>query len=76
MKYILRRPVSVKAGDEWGWELDCARKDQPGRSDTHVEFTLRDGLMWSDGFGPVTADDVKFSYERDRRSEDGVALRG
>ena len=63
MKCILPGLVSVKAGDEWGWQLDCARKDQAGRSDA-CRIHAHDGLMWSDGFGPVTADDVKFSYER------------
>jgi peptide/nickel transport system substrate-binding protein len=29
-----------------------------------IAFTLRDGLKWSNGFGPVTAEDVKYSYER------------
>jgi peptide/nickel transport system substrate-binding protein len=29
-----------------------------------IAFTLRDGLMWNNGFGPVTTADVKFSFER------------
>jgi len=29
-----------------------------------IAFTLRDGLKWNNGFGPVTAEDVKFSFER------------
>ena len=31
---------------------------------TKIGFTLREGLQWSNGFGPVTAEDVKFSFER------------
>ena len=31
---------------------------------THVRFTLRPGIMFTNGFGEMTADDVKFSYER------------
>lgn len=31
---------------------------------TAIAFTLRDGLQWTNGFGPVTAEDVKFSFER------------
>jgi peptide/nickel transport system substrate-binding protein len=31
---------------------------------TKIGFTLREGLVWSNGYGPVTADDVKFSFER------------
>ncbi|RAZ91742.1 ABC transporter substrate-binding protein [Mesorhizobium hawassense] len=33
-------------------------------SDTLIEFTLKDNLMFSGGFGQVTAQDVKFSFER------------
>jgi peptide/nickel transport system substrate-binding protein len=32
--------------------------------DTRLAFTLRDGLVWSGDFGPVTTADVKFSFER------------
>ncbi|MDZ4391781.1 ABC transporter substrate-binding protein [Cypionkella sp.] len=31
---------------------------------TKIGFTLREGLVWSNGFGPVTPEDVKFSFER------------
>ncbi len=33
-------------------------------SDTTIAFTLRDGLVWNKGFGPVTTEDVKYSFER------------
>ena len=33
-------------------------------SPTVVEFTLKPGQMFTDGFGEMTADDVKFSFER------------
>jgi peptide/nickel transport system substrate-binding protein len=29
-----------------------------------IAFTLRDGLMWDGEYGPVTTEDVKFSFER------------
>ncbi len=32
--------------------------------ETRFSFTLREGLVWTGGFGPVTTEDVKFSYER------------
>jgi len=32
--------------------------------DTTVAFTLRDDIVWTGGFGPLTAQDVKFSFER------------
>ena len=31
---------------------------------TRIEFELTEGLTWSDGYGPVKASDVKFSFER------------
>lgn len=59
----LNKLVRHKPGTVWAWELDAASaiKQVDG---THVEFTLRHGLAWSGGFGEVTAEDVKYSYER------------
>ena len=34
------------------------------RDATHIDFTLKPGFMWSNGYGEVTADDVAFSYDR------------
>src|SRR4029453_1115005 len=31
---------------------------------THIRFELRPGIPWTNGFGELTAEDVKFSYER------------
>lgn len=45
------------------WSLWGAEKLEQTGPDT-IAFTLIDGLKWSNGFGAVTADDVKFSYER------------
>ena len=57
------RLIQYKAGDEWGWELADAKRvelvDQ-----THVEFELNDGMEWTDGYGEVTAEDVKYTFER------------
>lgn len=33
-------------------------------SPTTLEFTLHEGLQWTNGYGPVTAEDVKYSFER------------
>ncbi len=63
MRSIFVGLASMKAGDKWGWELDGAKRLEQV-DDKHIEFTLIDGLTWTDGFGPVTADDVKFSFER------------
>lgn len=42
--------------------LDAERVEQLDA--THIRFVLREGLTWSNGFGPVTAHDVKASFER------------
>ncbi len=52
-----------RSGTEWGWRLDAAETlAQP--DPLTVTFTLRQGMQWTNGFGEITADDVKFSYER------------
>ena len=33
-------------------------------SDTHIDFTLTKGLMWSGGNGEFTTRDVQYSYDR------------
>src|SRR5258708_5347214 len=54
--------VKRKPG-EWAWELDLAVSVEQV-DPTHVKFQLKPGIPWSDGFGEVTAEDVKYSYER------------
>jgi peptide/nickel transport system substrate-binding protein len=44
-------------------ELDAAAEVKQ-TSPTIVEFRLKPGQMFSDGFGEMTAEDVKFSFER------------
>ncbi len=39
------------------------------RDSIHIDFELKPGLMWSNGYGELTADDVAFSYERMTTSE-------
>ncbi|MGF7162111.1 peptide/nickel transport system substrate-binding protein [Rhodoligotrophos appendicifer] len=63
MEAIYTRLISFKPGDSWGWELDGAEKIEQ-TSPTTVDFTLKPGIMFTNGFGEMTAEDVKFSYER------------
>ncbi|MCZ4353564.1 ABC transporter substrate-binding protein [Roseovarius aestuarii] len=42
-------------------------------SPTTLAFTLREGLNWTGDYGPVTAEDVKFSFERIAGSESAWA---
>ena len=44
-------------------ELDAAAEIKQ-TSPTTIEFKLKPGQMFTDGFGEMTAEDVKFSYER------------
>ena len=43
-------------------------------SDRAIAFSLREGLVFSDGYGAVTAEDVAFSYERFRQKGADGAL--
>ncbi len=36
---------------------------------THIDFTLRSGFQWTNGFGEFTAEDVAYSYNRMKTSE-------
>jgi peptide/nickel transport system substrate-binding protein len=59
---IFNRLISYKAGDAWEWELDAASAiEQQGKN---ISFTLRPGIQWTNGFGELTAEDVKYSFER------------
>ncbi len=53
-----------REGDTVTWEPTYFVDTLEQRDATHIDFTLRDGLVWSGGYGPVTAADVKYSYER------------
>ena len=39
------------------------------RDATHIDFTLTPGLMWTNGFGELTTEDVKYSFDRLATSE-------
>ncbi len=57
----LNRLNDVREGVSW--KPYAARKLEQ-KSPTEIAFELEDWLVWSGGFGPVTAEDVKFSFER------------
>jgi peptide/nickel transport system substrate-binding protein len=37
---------------------------EPSADGLSYDFTLKEGILWQKGYGEVTAEDVKFSYER------------
>lgn len=45
------------------WENDAAA-DIKQTDDKTIEFTLKEGLKFTGGYGDLTAEDVKFSFER------------
>ncbi len=55
--------VQFKAGDEWGWQLDGAASID-NTDPLAIPFKLKPGLKWTNGYGEVTSEDVKYSYER------------
>lgn len=60
-----RLAVPVQGADgTWGWEPSACVESITQDDPTHISFKLKPGLMWSNGQGDVTAEDVKFSFER------------
>jgi peptide/nickel transport system substrate-binding protein len=57
-KLITYKPVTA-----WEWELDAAEAMEQV-DDLRIRFRLRSGIQWTNGFGAMTAEDVKFSFER------------
>lgn len=60
---VYSRLITYKAGEKWDWRLDAAEQIEQV-DPTHVNFTLKSGIKWTGGFGEMTAEDVKFSFER------------
>lgn len=56
-KLIAFKPTSYE------WELDAAESIEQA-SPTEIRFKLKPGQMFTDGYGEMTAEDVKFSFER------------
>jgi peptide/nickel transport system substrate-binding protein len=60
---IYQNLLQFKSDGSWETRLDAAEFFEPADS-THYDFRLKPGQMFSNGFGEMTADDVKFSFER------------
>ncbi len=63
MRSIYRSLIRYKAGDKWETELDAAEMMEQV-DPTHIKFKVKQGITWSDGSGELTAEDVKYTYER------------
>ncbi len=62
MRAVFQRLVSFKPGSLEYAPDAAAEIKQP--NDKLIEFTLKPGLAFTGGYGEVTAEDVKFSFER------------
>lgn len=63
MNCIYSKLTQYVPGREWDWELQAAESIEQ-IDDTHIRFRLRPGMMFTGGYGEMTAEDVKFSFER------------
>jgi peptide/nickel transport system substrate-binding protein len=63
MFVIFNGLCQFKSGKTWAWQLDAAQTLEQV-DPTTIKFTLKPGIMWTNGFGEMTSEDVKFSYER------------
>jgi peptide/nickel transport system substrate-binding protein len=63
MDAIFSNLVKARPGDSWDWQLDAAESIEQV-DDRTIRFTLRKGIQFTGGFGEMTAEDVKFSFER------------
>ncbi|MFM9974390.1 MAG: ABC transporter substrate-binding protein [Beijerinckiaceae bacterium] len=59
---VYQRLIAPKAGST-EIQLDAA-SELKQISPTQIDFTLKPNQMFTDGFGEMTAEDVKFSFER------------
>ncbi len=60
---IYSKLIQYKPGREWGWVLDAAEEISQV-DDNRIKFRLKQGIMFTNGYGEMTAEDVKFSFER------------
>jgi len=60
---IFQNLLKPKTDGTWDTELDAAEYFE-AIDDTHYAFRLKRGQIFNNGFGEMTADDVKFSFER------------
>jgi peptide/nickel transport system substrate-binding protein len=62
LRAVMRRLIMFKPGS-FDWENDAAEAINQV-DETTIEFTLKSGIMWQQDYGELTAEDVKFSFER------------
>ncbi len=60
---IYPKLIEFKSSKTWEWQLSSAESIEQ-IDDLTIKFTLKPGLMWTNGYGEVTAEDVEYSFER------------
>jgi len=51
-------------GDSLSWVPSDFVDELEQVDSTHIRFKLKPGIVWSNGYGTLSAEDVKFSFER------------
>jgi len=59
---IYSKLIQLKPGT-WDYVLDAAESIEQ-TTPTTIDFKLKEGIMFTNGFGEMTAEDVKYSFER------------
>ncbi|MEW6262838.1 MAG: ABC transporter substrate-binding protein [Thermodesulfobacteriota bacterium] len=60
---IYNRLLTHAPGEKWTL-INEAAEYVDAVDGTHIKFKLKQGIKFTNGYGEMTADDVKFSYER------------
>lgn len=60
---IYSKLIQYRPGREWAYDLDAAESIEQVDA-THIKFKLKPGIMFTGGHGEMTAEDVKYSFER------------
>ncbi|WP_371229451.1 ABC transporter substrate-binding protein [Roseovarius sp. 2305UL8-3] len=60
---VFPKLIEFENSETWEWKLSSAESIEQV-DDLTITFTLKPGLMWTNGYGEVTAEDVEYSFER------------
>jgi peptide/nickel transport system substrate-binding protein len=52
------------SANSYDWENQLAEWIEMSEDGLEIDFKLREGIMWQKGYGELTTEDVKFSFER------------
>lgn len=65
LQYACLASLAVfKPGEALSWQPSAFVESAEMTDERSIAFKLKSGIVWSGGFGELTAEDVKYSYER------------